>query len=145
LRTTPAVLKGLCADLEITTWALRPAPQEWSPTEILCHLRDVDGEVNLPRLQKMLHEKNPFLPGVDTDRWAMERDYFHQDGASALRQFISQRMQELDLLQRLSPRDWDRSARHAIFGSTQLKEMVAMMAGHDQVHVRQMEKALSSI
>lgn len=142
LRSTPAVLKSLCADLESSTWALRPASQEWSPTEILCHLRDVEADVNLPRLQKILEEKNPFLPGVDTDRWAGERDYFHQDGSSALRQFITHRMQGLSLLQRLSPGDWNRSARHAIFGPTQLKELVSIMAGHDQVHVRQIQSTL---
>lgn len=142
MRTTPAVLKSLCADMEPSGLNLRPAPQEWSPTEILCHLRDVEAEVNLPRLRKVLAEKNPFLPGVDSDRWAVERDYFRQDGASALSQFITHRRQGLDLLQRISQQDWERTARHAIFGPTQLKELVAIMAGHDQLHVRQMESTL---
>ena len=89
-----------------------------------------------------MDEKNPFLPGFDTDRWAGEREYFRQDGASALKHFVAHRMKALDLLQRLSPRDWERSARHAIFGPTKLHELVAFMAGHDQVHVRQMRDTL---
>jgi FMN phosphatase YigB (HAD superfamily) len=145
LRTTPAVLNSMCKDLDSAILSFRPLPEEWSPTEILCHLRDVETEVNFPRLQKLLDEKNPFIPGVDSDRWAVEREYFRQDGAEALREFTASRLRVLDLLQNLHLHDWERSARHAIFGPSRLKELVAIMAGHDQLHVRQMVNTLASI
>jgi hypothetical protein len=44
----------------------------------------------------------------------------------------------MSLLEQLSPADWERTARHAIFGPTHLRELIAITAGHDQLHVRQM-------
>ena len=38
-------------------------------TEIICHLRDVEREVNLPRIRRVLAEQNPFLVGEVTDVW----------------------------------------------------------------------------
>ena len=76
-----AVLKGsagistLLVGISEPSWIKRPSPDAWSLTEIICHLRDVEQEVNLPRLKKIIQENNPFIHGVDSDRWADERDY----------------------------------------------------------------------
>ena len=138
LRSTPAALSILCQESRISTWTKRPQPEEWCQTEILCHLRDVEVEVNLPRLRQLLQDSNPFIPGMDTDPWADERGYIQQDGSLALQAFITSRIQTLDLLANLSPEDWDSPARHAIFGPTHLTELVSIMAGHDQLHIRQL-------
>jgi FMN phosphatase YigB (HAD superfamily) len=142
LRATPAALNSLCDELPGPAWTKRPHSGEWSPTEILCHLRDVETEVNLPRLRKVMAESNPFVPGMDTDRWADERQYIHQDGQRALHRFSVSRQQALHLLENLSLSGWDLPARHAIFGPTRLKEMVAISAGHDRLHLRQFCQAL---
>jgi hypothetical protein len=144
LRSTPAALNSLCLPLESIKMSTRPTPDEWSPGELLCHLRDVDTEVNLPRLKKFLLEDNPFLPGADTDRWGEERDYLHQDGIRALQHFSASRQRLLRILEEISPVDWERTARHAIFGPTRLKELIAITAGHDQVHIRQMLATVAS-
>ncbi len=141
LRSTPAAMATLCQrggpDL-----GKRPGKDEWSPGEVLCHLRDVDTEVNLPRIQKVIEEQNPFLAGQETDRWAEARQYYQQDGRRALNDFISSRVRLLSILETLSPADWDRNARHAIFGPTSLRELVNIIAGHDILHVQQVYKAL---
>ena len=93
LRTTPAVLDGWSRMVPSAYWSRRPTSDEWSFSEILCHLRDVDMEVNLPRVNRVLQEHNPFIPGEDTDIWAEQRQYRFQDGGLALRQFTSARMQ----------------------------------------------------
>jgi FMN phosphatase YigB (HAD superfamily) len=142
LRATPAVLHVLCRDLSAEAWVRQPQPGEWSLTEILCHLRDVDQEVNLPRLQKVLAETNPFIPGRDTDPWAEQREYIRQDGVQALIQFTAVRIKMLALLQTLSLPDWQRPARHAILGPTLLIELVGIIAEHDRLHLRQTKKTL---
>ena len=141
LRSTPAALATLCSQ-HIAILGQRPEANEWSPSEVLCHLRDVDAEVNLPRMQKVINEQNPFLAGQETDLWADARQYCLQDGMQALNDFLSSRLDLLDLLESLSPADWDRSARHAIFGPTHLRELVNIIAGHDILHVQQVYKAL---
>jgi HAD superfamily hydrolase (TIGR01549 family) len=145
LRSTPAALDNLCNSLTPESWVQRPRPKEWCPTEILCHLRDVDVEVNLPRLEKVLQEDNPFIPGKDTDPWAEERDYIHQDGPQALIDFTRARIQILNLLEGLQPQDWQRTARHAIFGTTHLSELVQIIARHDRLHIRQLHQDLDTI
>lgn len=139
LRSTAAATDSFCRDLSPEQWVLRPSDEEWSLTETLCHLRDVDAEVNLRRVKKVLDEQNPFLPGEDTDPWAQERGYIKQNGFKALRQFMGARMELVSLLQGLDERDWQRPARHAIFGPTRLIELVSIVAAHDRVHVRQVK------
>ena len=141
LRSTPAALATLCHP-QGSNLGKRPAVDEWSPSEVLCHLRDVDAEVNLQRLQKVVNERNPFLPGQDTDPWAEARQYCQQDGLQALTDFTQARMQVLKLLDDLPQESWELRARHAIFGPTNLRELVNIIAGHDILHVQQVYRAL---
>ena len=142
LRSTPALLHSLCTDLTPEAWAHRPAVGEWSVIEILCHLTDTDSEVNLPRLRKVLQDTNPFVPGMDTDAWADARQYILRDGLLSLHSFVSARLELIAFLESLSPDDWQRQARHAVFGPTCLHEMAIFAAGHDRLHVRQIHQTI---
>ncbi len=137
LRASPAALDGFFRRWAPEHYNQRPAEGEWCLTEVLCHLRDVEAEVNLPRLRKLVESENPFLEGKDTDRWAEERGYLAQDAKQALRQFIQARLELVSLLQGLDESGWERSARHAIFGPTTLRELVAIIAAHDRAHLQQ--------
>ncbi len=137
LNSTPAFLQTATGEIPLSAWSQRSLPEEWSLTEILCHLRDVEVEVNLPRLERLVSETNPFIPGQDTDRWADERQYIHQDGPAALSRFNSARRVFSQMLSALNPDDWQRPAWHAIFGPTTLNEIVSINAGHDRLHVQQ--------
>jgi hypothetical protein len=145
LRSSPAALDGICRSLPAGIWSNRPAAEEWSLTEILCHLRDVDQEVNLPRIQQVLGQDNPFLPGQDTDPWAEVRFYRQQNGMQALRHFITTRIQIVELLESLDPEGWQRPARHAIFGPTRLRELVSIIASHDRLHLQQVHQLIKAI
>jgi len=145
LRASPAVLNAFSWELKASNWVDHPQPGEWSFTEILCHFRDVDNDVNLPRIKKVLNALNPFLPGIDSDKWAEERLYYCQNGQEALRDFTSSRIQLLKVLDELKPEDWNRPARHAIFGPTSLKELVSIVVGHDRLHVQQAFRSLGEI
>jgi FMN phosphatase YigB (HAD superfamily) len=145
LRATPAVLNSFARDLETVSWQEHPEPGEWNFTEIICHMRDVDTEVNTPRVNKVLEDDNPFLPGIDSDKWAEERLYYCQNGPQALQDFILSRMKLLEILDGLKSDDWQKPARHAIFGPTNLKELVSIIVGHDRLHVRQAKNSLEEI
>jgi FMN phosphatase YigB (HAD superfamily) len=119
-------------------WTRRPAEAEWSITEIVCHLRDVEAEVHLPRLRTLLEADNPFISGADTDPWAVKRDYQSQSGTEALQAFVAARRQTHAFLAELPESDWNRPARHAIFGPTHLAEIVGWMLGHDRIHLDQL-------
>jgi FMN phosphatase YigB (HAD superfamily) len=145
LQASPAVLSAFSRDLAGVSWQEHPQPGEWSFTEIICHLRDVDTEVNIPRMEKVLSEQNPFLPGIDSDKWADERLYYCQNGPQALRDFTYSRMKLLEILDGIEAEDWQRPARHAIFGPTNLQELVSIIVGHDRLHVQQAKKSLEKV
>lgn len=134
--STPAVISGLLKSAPGPYLAHRPVPTEWSLTEIVCHLRDTEAEVNFPRLRMLLELDEPFIPARMTDAWAEERDYINQDFSQALQDFISARVQTIAVLRELTD-EWRRKARHAIFGPTDLQELVKFMVEHDKLHIRQ--------
>ncbi len=142
LSSTPAALDSLSRSLGPEQWVCHPQPGEWCLAEMICHLRDVDREVNLPRLKKILEEENPFLAGQDTDAWNSERCYHFQDGPEALHSFSAARIELLGLIDSLDPEAWQRTARHSIFGRTDLAEMVKFITSHDRLHVRQFLEGL---
>jgi FMN phosphatase YigB (HAD superfamily) len=130
--------------LESTGWARRPAPDSWSPVEIVCHLRDVEAEVNLPRLRTILATEDAFVHGADTDHWADERDYRKQSPGPALEAFVLARKEALGLVRDLEEAQWSRRARHGLLGPTSLREVVSIIADHDLVHLSQLRCAIAS-
>ena len=145
LKSTPAAFDTFQKGLLPHQWRNRPAPDEWSLTEIYAHLRDVDLEVNIPRVEKLITEPMPFLPGINTDSWAEERNYAAMDGTAALHEFIAARTQLIQQLENLSASEWERKASHAIFGPTQLKELISFIATHDRSHIQQVYAAAQSL
>ena len=145
LRGLAAAINGMATAFPAYLWNECPEPDEWCLTAIVCHLRDVEREVNLPRLRQIISEKNPFIPGIDTDAWANQRDYRDQDGAAALRDLMAARIETLDVLDSLSKADWAHPAQHAIFGPTDFKEIVHIIAQHDRLHTRQVYETIKTI
>lgn len=145
LRSTPAVLSYTLENIHPGMWNQRPVEGEWSLTEIICHLRDVDMEVNIPRLKKILTESNPFIPAAVTDPWAEERQYNNQDGVQALETFVNIRLEFLQLLERLATGEWGKPFRHAIFGPTPVSEMIKINAAHDRLHIQQVLQTTSIV
>jgi FMN phosphatase YigB (HAD superfamily) len=128
-------LLTLLAGLTPEVWSKRPASGAWSLTEIVCHLRDIDYEVHAPRLALILSVDSPFLPAVDTDPWAEERGYASQSGPDALATLTERRIQTLRLLASIPPEAWQRPARHALLGPTNLAEVAAIAADHELLHL----------
>ncbi len=144
LRSTPAALTGLLEPLASASLARRPEAEAWSITEVLCHMRDVEREVDQPRIEQILREAAPFIPAQTPDEWAKERDYQKQDALTALREFTSARLGTLKTLDGLAPAQWSRKARHALFGPTSLQELVSFNAEHDRLHIQQVWKSLDA-
>ena len=144
LHAAPALLHHLTRLTPPEKWAIRPAPGEWAFNEILCHLRDVEAEVNLPRVEAVLGGENPVVAGQNTDPWAEERRYIAHDGAPGLRDIGAAPAPQVEKLKVLSPQDWERPARHTIFGPTHLRELAGFMVEHDRAHFKQAREAVSA-
>lgn len=141
----PAAIDTIFRSVKKGIIPVRPAPEEWSLLEIICHLRDVDREVNLPRIHKIMNEDNPFIIGVDSDKWAKERDYISQDIDTALSEYLSVRQEIINTLKNLESDRWFRKARHAILGPTTLQEIVKIIVQHDIIHTQQIQSTLTQV
>jgi len=145
LNSTPAALETLTKVVNYELWSKKPEPSEWALNEILCHMRDVDREVNLPRIQRVISEADAFIPGIETDTWAEEMDYLHQSGPFALQDFLKTRLLIMDHLKQMPLATWNKSLRHAIFGPTSFHELIGFIVTHDQNHVAQVKKAIQML
>jgi carbonic anhydrase/acetyltransferase-like protein (isoleucine patch superfamily) len=123
----------------------RPGPDRWSAIEVLCHLRDTDVEVYLPRLDRMLSEAMPEVLDVDMTRWPLERRYLETPASPALASWREARSKLLDRLAPLGPGEWARLAIHSVRGPFPLAEMVRAWVEHDLSHRRQIAAALGEL
>lgn len=144
LRSTPALLHTFGRNLREDRWHIPLGADEWCFTEIICHLRDADQEINLSRLERILSEDNAFMAAVNADAWLDIRSYCQEPGLEALKSFIQIRTELLHRLENLSPQQWDSGANHAIFGPTDLRELVAFITQHDRTHIQQALKTIQA-
>ncbi|PYN01314.1 MAG: hypothetical protein DME07_14415 [Candidatus Rokuibacteriota bacterium] len=139
----------------------RPDARNWSATEIVCHLRDVE-ELFLMRFMTMLAMDEPKILAfsaapadleawgigggighpLDPDRWAEERQYGRNDPREALAAFARRRGETLALLERLGPAEWQRGGLHPTRGRITIAEYAVALAAHDANHLAQLHRAL---
>jgi FMN phosphatase YigB (HAD superfamily) len=134
----------MLSDLDDISWSGCPRTGEWAPVEIVCHLRDVELEVNQPRIQAVLDQQNPFVHAADPDAWASERAYSTQPPLPALHAFTEARKETIARLEAIDSAEWLRPARHALFGPTRLSEIASIAADHDLRHLAQLRACLDA-
>jgi hypothetical protein len=141
LRAMPAELEAALARMPAARWSTRPSAQAFSLVEQACHLRDLEREGYLVRVQRILAERNPDLAGFDGAAVAAARDYRLQDARAAVRDFANARVQTTELLAATTRRELDRTAS---FGGKRisLRDVVSMMLEHDAEHRREIEGLL---
>jgi hypothetical protein len=98
----PGVLEILLAGLDEVSARTRPAPDEWSPIEILCHLRDEESEDFGARLRVIVDGAGEFAP-IDPEVWAVERRYSEASLPDVLGELRARRQASLDLLASVAP------------------------------------------
>jgi FMN phosphatase YigB (HAD superfamily) len=145
MQSTPAAIKSILSSLTKKEWQFEPSSDDWAMNEIICHLRDTEIEIHELQLKLMLERNDAFIPRPDTGVWASERDYLHVDGATALQEFTSARITNINIIKNIDDTIWSRKARHAIFGPTDFLEVASFMADHDRMHVQQIWKTLQSL
>jgi len=145
MTSTPAVLQSLSLSLSSEQWKTEPTRDDWALNEIVCHLRDMEREIHHAQLSLIIERDGAFIPRPDSSVWANERKYLNVDGSMALTEFISARIETMEMLKNVDDEIWSRKARHAIFGPTDFLEVLGFMAEHDRLHIQQAWKTLRSV
>ena len=141
LRGNLGALHGLLAEVGAEQWHMHPDEEEWSITQILCHLLERERIEQLPRLWHIVMEDEPFLVAPPPPLGS-EVEPCAADGWPVAAEFVAARAETLSFLAGLAPEDWQRPARHSIFGPTNLLEMAHFTAQHDRLHINQLCQTL---
>jgi hypothetical protein len=138
----PALLGTLLAGLDAESWRARPAPDEWAPVEIVCHLRDEEAEDFGARLRVILAGEDRFLP-IDPERWAVERGYREADPTAALTVLRRLRAENLTLLADARVEDLARAVAQPSGELLSGLDLVVAWVTHDRLHLHQIVGALA--
>jgi len=141
MRCTPRDLSSLLVGFPEEALGRRPAPDAWSVTEIICHLRDVE-EFYLGRVQFILANRDPALPAFDPDRWVLERQYRRCACRPALEAFAARRQDSMSVLEAVAGDAWERGGAHSQRGWMTVRRIVHGWAKHDLEHADQVARAL---
>ena len=120
----------------------RPAPEKWSPAEIIAHLADVEIVIGW-RVRSILGAPGTPIQAFDQDVWVTTGHYAKRDTRKSLEQFRVLRDTNLALYKTLSPEQWKHHGMHSERGEETLEKIVRMMAGHDVNHLEQIERILA--
>jgi DinB family protein len=125
------------------TLVRRPDAKNWAPTEIICHLRDIE-EVYFIRFHTILANNDPkiYADPAAADRFAEDRQYLRNDAGQALSAFRRRREESLALLRSLAPEHWQRGCLHPTRGRLTIDAFVTFLAWHDDNHLDQLRRAL---
>jgi hypothetical protein len=138
------VLDALTGDLDAATARARPAPDEWSPIEIVCHLRDEETLDFGARVRVVLDGGSAFVP-IDPERWVVERRYREMDLAPALEELRRRRVESLALLDSVAPERLRAAVAHPRLGSLSGMDLLAAWVAHDRLHLQQLVATLTRL
>ena len=137
LETTPSRVSGIASDRLAGELDHAPSPGEWSARDVLGHLLDVEVVYGF-RMRLTLTENGPSYPGYDEKRWAtLPKLGF----APMLDAFAALRQVNLHLLRTIPRDEWSRVGHHGEQGPDPFDLQVRKLAGHDLVHLEQLERA----
>lgn len=138
---TPKRIAAATAGLDEVRLNMPPAPDAWSPLQILNHLRACE-EVWMHSVHAMLAFDTPRLTEIHPRQWIKTRNpYTERSFAEGFQVFTLRREALLNSLRALSLDDWAREGRidrktHTVFSH------VRRLVNHENVHCGEIEGIL---
>ncbi len=112
-----------------------PIPETWSIRQIVLHVMDAD-LVTSERMKRVIAEENPPLIGFDESAFARNLFYESLDVELAAELFAKNRRMTAEILRRLPESAFARYGTHSERGRVTLGELVLVMVGHLEHHLR---------
>lgn len=139
LHGTRDALRQAVSGLDDRQLAQPEAPGKWSIRQAVQHLADSELVWGW-RLRLVLAQDRPVLTGYDQDAWAERLRYNEANVDDALNEFALLRRANLRLLSQASVDDLKRVGVHSERGEESVEHMIRLYAGHDLLHIRQIER-----
>jgi hypothetical protein len=112
--------------------------------QVLQHLADSDLVWGW-RVRLILAHDRPQITGYDQDRWADRLHYADADPDDAMAALNVLRRANLKLIERATPAELKRVGVHSERGEESIEYLVRLYAGHDLLHLRQIERIRASV
>lgn len=142
LAAIPARLAAVFGQLQEADAVVHAPPGEWSPAEVLGHLRATH-DITAPRILAILARDNPPLTAFDDLRWRDAARYVSLPPLDSLESLRLRRQELVFALRGLSPAAWARSGRHETRGPVTVLEIAQDLAAHDEEHCAQLEAMIA--
>jgi hypothetical protein len=145
LGRTSTALAAVAEGLDAGALRARPCEGEWCLAEVMAHLTDLEGELFLPRLRRMVAEERPRFPPFDPRAWERTRNHRARDFAADLEAFRRTRAGTLAFLSRLPAGAADRLGLFAHYGPLTLGQYATHVLDHDLEHLAQMRDGRAAL
>ena len=142
LEEMPQFLQSSLSGLPAQLLQQRPACDDMSLVEHLCHVRDCDPDLYAFRVRLILKERVPYLDPVDVGVWPEERGYASQEPVAVLHDFVRARAEFLEELRGLREDELGRTGRRADGSEVNVLAVLAQIAEHDWDHKRRIAAIL---
>ena len=139
LPRTPDAVRAAVAGWSEQQLSQREAPGKWSIRHVVRHLADGDLVWGY-RMRMVLAQDRPPITGYDQDQWADRLHYGQADVATALDEFAVLRRSNLRLIGAATAADMQRVGVHSERGEESVAHMIRMYAGHDLLHLAQLDR-----
>jgi len=110
----------------------------WTPREVVHHLADSEATAYV-RLRKLIAEDEPIIQSYDEPGFA-RRLHYDRPIDSSLAVLKAVRAASLELLESLTPAEWDRRGTHAESGPYAVDDWLRIYAGHSHDHAAQIRQ-----
>ena len=137
LRAQAAEVQRLAAGLDEETLATRGVPGKWSMKELVCHCRRMESVFG-ERINRMLAEETTIVPYDNPDADEVFVALTNQPTVDVLAEYLGEREALCQKLERLTPAEWHRKARHPQFQHFDLHFQIEYMAHHEAHHIYQL-------
>lgn len=143
LRSTPARLREVATSVDDARLRQAEAPGKWSMLQVAQHLADSELVCAWRYRLAIAQDGSPISP-YDQDLWVANLWRGDERVEDVLAQFEGARATNVRLLSRLTPEQWQHAGMHAERGRETVQHQSRIIAGHDLVHLRQMERVRTS-
>jgi hypothetical protein len=111
----------------------------WSARQVAHHLADSEATAFI-RLRRLIAEDDPTMVGYDEPEFA-RRLHYDRPIASSIDVLRAVRAASLELLEALTPDEWERSGTHTESGRYSVDHWLEIYAGHSHDHAAQIKAA----
>ena len=123
----------------------RHQPEGWSPRQVIHHVADSESQ-SYVRLRRLVAEPDgSLIQGYDEAAWAANKTLGYEElpVENSFAVFLSVRAASLDIIKRLSEKDFDKYGEHSESGRYTVQKWLETYTKHPRDHADQIKQALA--